>query len=267
MKIAFCSDLHLNHAEKSVKIALAKEIKKSNCDMVVISGDIAESHNLEFELSYFAKWYLKPTMFILGNHDFYGSSIFETKEIAKDISDRYYYLKYLPYIGIQELTKDTCLVGWDSMYDCKYGKFIGGKCNFELADFYYINEIKRLSRMEIQHFMISLGKELAVHIKDILPKAFSKYKNVIAVTHIPPFPEVCLYNGCSSELEALPFFCNKQMGEALLDVMGEYTENNLTLLCGHTHSSCERMIGDNFKVIVDGAKYGTPKVFSYIDVL
>jgi hypothetical protein len=205
-------------------------------------------------------------MFINGNHDFYGSSIFETQELARSLTDRTEYIKYLPYVGIQELTQDTCLIGWDSMYDCQHGKFIGGKYNFELADFCYINEIKRLSRMEIQYFMIGLGKTLANHIKDILPKAFSKYKNVIAVTHVPPFPEVCLYNGCSSELEALPFFCNKQMGEALLDVMEEHTENNLTLLCGHTHSAAERQINDNFKVIVAGARYGVPKVFSYLDV-
>lgn len=266
MKIAFCSDLHLNHTEKSAKVKLAKEIKDSDCDIVVCAGDIAESNSLENELVYLEKWFEKPFYFVLANHDYYGGSFYYTKQIANNISSRFDNIKHLPSIGIVELTKDTCLIGFDSMYDCLHGKCFGGKYDFELLDFCCIGDLRSLNRNNIYDLMVKMGASLAQEIKKELPKAFSKYKNVIAITHVPPFPEVCLYNGGPSQLEALPFFCNKQMGEALLDVMEEHTENNLTLLCGHTHSAAERQINDNFKVIVAGARYGVPKVFSYLDV-
>jgi hypothetical protein len=152
------------------------------------------------------------------------------------------------------------------MYDCLYGKFSGGRYTFELADFSYIDELKHLTRNQIQGFMVNLGNMLANNIKDVLSKAFLKYKNVIMVTHVPPFPEVCLFNNGPSEIEALPFFCNKQMGDVLLDVMEEHKDNNLTLLCGHTHSAAEKQIYDNFKVTVAWARYSNPKVFSYLEI-
>ena len=266
MKIAFCSDLHLDHAEKPIKVALAKQIKNSDCDIVVVAGDIAQINHLENELAYFTRRCEKICYIVAGNHEYYTSSMYDTDLLMQSLNSRYKYIKYLPSIGIQELTKDTCLIGWNSMYDCLYGRFSGGRYTFELADFTYIDELKHLTRNQIQGFVVSLGNMLAKHIREVLTTAFSKYKNVIAVTHVPPFPEVCLFNGGPSEIEALPFFCNKQMGDVLLDIMGEYKDNNLTLLAGHTHSYAEKQVYDNFKVIVASARYGSPKVFSYIDV-
>jgi Icc protein len=161
MKIAFCSDWHLNFADKSRKNELANKIIASNCDLVLVAGDIAESNSLENELAYIIKRYEKPTYFVLGNHDYYRGSFVFTKQEAANIAARYQNLHYLPANQIVELNKDSCLIGYDSMYDCLNGRFIGGRYDFEIADFCHIGELKFLSRKDIHNYMVNMGALLA----------------------------------------------------------------------------------------------------------
>jgi len=266
MKIAFCSDWHLNFADKSRKNKLANLIINSNCDLVLVAGDIAESDSLENELAYIIKRYEKPTYFVLGNHDYYRESFYFTKQKALNLSSRYEHLHYLPANGVVELNKDTCLIGYDSMYDCLNGKFFGGKYDFEIADFCHIGELKFLNRKDIYKYMVDMGALLADQIRKELPPILDKYKNVYLLTHVPPFKVAALYNDCPTEPEALPLFTNKQLGDALLEVMSEYPNNKLNVLAGHTHNGCQTKI-DNINVNIAKGRYCYPDIHMILDLL
>jgi hypothetical protein len=93
-----------------------------------------------------------------------------------------------------------------------------------------------------------------------------KYKNVYLLTHVPPFKAAALYNDCPTEAEALPLFTNKQLGDALLEVMSVYPNNKLNVLAGHTHNKCQVQV-DNINVNVAKGKYCHPDIHMILDIL
>jgi hypothetical protein len=50
------------------------------------------------------------------------------------------------------------------------------------------------------------------------------------------------------------------MGEAILEIMVEYPEHRLTVLCGHTHGRGECQPTPNVQVFTGGAEYGQPTI-------
>jgi len=261
MKIAFCSDLHLNCAKDSIKKKLGNKILKSNCDMVVIAGDIAEAPLLEEELTNLLSYYNKPTYFILGNHDYYKSSLFDTKMWAS-----YLNINNLIYLNdrIVKLNSNTCMMGHDGFYDGLNGRFFA-KDEFWLWDFSLIEEFKKLSRQEIFNFIKKLGEFWAKDIKRDLEKALETYDNILYFTHVPPFKEASWYNDCPGEEKAIPMFSCKQAGDMMLEIMSGHPNKKLTIYCGHTHNEY-RWVSNNIEVIVSKARYSNPSIYKYIEI-
>ncbi len=56
------------------------------------------------------------------------------------------------------------------------------------------------------------------------------------------------------------FFSCRAVGDAVLDVMRPAHDVQLTILCGHTHSSGECQPLPNVKVLTGGAHYGEPGI-------
>jgi hypothetical protein len=81
---------------------------------------------------------------------------------------------------------------------------------------------------------------------------------IIVLTHFPPFEEACLYRGRKSEPSALPWYSSKLMGDMLLSIADENPTVNITVLCGHTHSSAQTSPRPNLRVIVGHSDYGNP---------
>ena len=50
------------------------------------------------------------------------------------------------------------------------------------------------------------------------------------------------------------------MGQAIQEVMAAHPESQLTVLCGHTHSSGHARILPNLHVWTGGVDYGMPKI-------
>jgi len=72
--------------------------------------------------------------------------------------------------------------------------------------------------------MTSLAHEAAGHFATVLEQAASKYPNVIAVTHVPPFREAAWYKGKVSSDDYLPHLACKVVGDVMLAVMREHLE-------------------------------------------
>ena len=73
MRLAWLTDIHLNFVGTAARRALMEKVERV-CDAVVISGDIAESHDVEGYLTEMEEIVQKPIYFVLGNHDFYRGS-------------------------------------------------------------------------------------------------------------------------------------------------------------------------------------------------
>ena len=60
-------------------------------------------------------------------------------------------------------------------------------------------------------------------------------------------------------LEAPHFTC-KAVGDAILEIMAQHPDHQLTVLCGHTHGRGETRPLDNVLILTGGAEYGKPAV-------
>jgi len=173
-------------------------------------------------------------------------------------------LKYLPSMGVVELTPNTCLIGHDSWYDCRFGDYWNS--HFELSDFDLIEDIKYLkSKLDRYSFFTKLGDDCADYIKETFPKAAAKYKNIIYCQHVPPFEEASLYMGKRSSHLSMPFFSCKASGVALSEMGRAYPKVKIACLTAHTHDKAF-FKKDNINVYVAGAQYYYPTVYATLDL-
>jgi len=114
--------------------------------------------------------------------------------------------------------------------------------------------------------MKKLADHAANHFIKVLPQALKDHQRVIVLTHVPPFKEATWHQGKISEDDWLPFFSCKVVGDVLKDVMEQHPSGEMTVYCGHCHSSGQCQVLPNLKVITGGAEYGLPKIQSIFEV-
>ncbi|MHC5536697.1 metallophosphoesterase family protein [Singulisphaera rosea] len=262
MKLAWFTDIHLNFLRQPGLKAFFSSLP--DADAFAISGDIGESHDVAAHLRAFAE--LRPTYFVLGNHDFYGGSIAgvraEISELCRDVRN----LHWMPDAGIVPLSESTCLVGHDGWADGRLGDYHGS--DVRLNDFRYIEEFGGFNEDPAERLakLHALGDEAASHFRAVLPEALERFQHVIVLTHVPPFRESCWHEGKVSDDNWLPFFSCKAVGDALQEAMATAPDRQMTVLCGHTHGAGEAQILPNLRVLTGGAEYGKPGVQRVLEV-
>jgi len=278
------SDLHWAHAGIDAQDKFLKELSDiPNDSCLVIRGDINSANNLIGTLNLFSdRRFLYdnnfPVYFVLGNHDFYGSSfsnvdaqvnlwgaskncIRASDEVNSWSVDRNFI--HLGHQEIIELTPSTALVGHRGWCDGTSGA--GVKTKVHLNDELYIGDlvqvnINRAPRSKLFSKLKSLATEASDYFKTILPEALEKYDTVYLVTHVPPYVEASLYENKPSSPEFSPWFSCPIVGETLTKIMLDYPTKNLVVLCGHTHHVAEYSPLPNIKVHVAHAEYGKPEI-------
>ena len=60
-------------------------------------------------------------------------------------------------------------------------------------------------------------------------------EHLLVLTHVPPFPEACVYGGEASSAAWLPWFTCVATGEVLADYARAHPEQDVLVLCGHSH--------------------------------
>lgn len=90
MRARILSDLHFEfHADHG--ISFLNSIEKLNQDVVIIAGDISDSYLLGESIYKVCKHWQVPIIYVAGNHDFYGSTVFRTwdelRQLEKEISN------------------------------------------------------------------------------------------------------------------------------------------------------------------------------------
>jgi Icc-related predicted phosphoesterase len=108
---------------------------------------------------------------------------------------------------------------------------------------------------------ICVGQDQAsAHLASILPEAMHGFKQVIVLTHVPPFREAAWHKGSISNDDFLPFFSCKAVGDVLIKAALQNPEKSIMVLCGHTHSAGVVQIAPNLLVKTGDAEYGAPKL-------
>jgi 3',5'-cyclic AMP phosphodiesterase CpdA len=256
-RLAWLTDLHLDFIDSDAEIGdFCRLVCETDPDAVLISGDIGNAGTLLHHLELLEACIRRPIYFVLGNHDFYGSSIAEVRQQVRDLCRSSTFLRWLPDADPIPLGEQTCLVGHDSWGDGRCG--LGAKSEFILNDYYCIRDFQNLSIEEWFEKIAALGDEAAAFLRDILQRAFDLRPRVLLLTHVPPFREAAWYLGRPSPDDAVPHFACRAVGDVLLGVMRARPESHLTVLCGHTHSPGVVQILPNLEVRTGRAEYGAP---------
>ena len=111
MRIAWTTDLHLNFVDAARIDRLIEELRDSQSDAVLIGGDTGEAVSFARHLKRIADALEVPVYFVLGNHDYYHSSIANVRRVARTLSQQYVLLTWLSEIGPIWLTEETA-PGW-----------------------------------------------------------------------------------------------------------------------------------------------------------
>lgn len=265
MRLAWVTDIHLNFLSSRKRRNFLRSLSSEQADAVLVGGDIGEADTIERYLRDLVAETKRPMYVVLGNHDFYRGSITAVRSAVTALCQDVPGLTYLPQAGVVELTETTALVGHDGWGDGRYGNYASS--TVELNDHVLIEELTGLSRAALREALEQLGDAAAAYLREVLPCALALYRQVILLTHVPPFREACWHEGRLSDDDWLPFFSCQAVGDVLLEVMRARPECRVTVLCGHTHSAGTAQILPNLLVLTGHAEYGAPEVQRVLEVV
>ncbi len=274
-RVTWLTDIHLDFVAPGRRTQLVADIRAERPDLVLIGGDIGEAATFASYLESLASDLDCPIAFVLGNHDYYGGSIANVRARARELTQTSDRLSWLPEAGLLALTDDVGLVGHGGWGDARCGEFLGS--NVVLNDYLLISEIRtpELSQAvdrgsapdisdiispTLQHRLQQLGDEAAAHLRSTLTEALERHRQVIVLTHVPPFREACWYEGRTADDNWAPHFVCQAAGQALQGIMHACPDRELLVLCGHTHGAGEAQILPNLRVLTGGAVYREPAV-------
>jgi len=264
MKLIWLTDLHLDLAGRLTSEELCTTIRQHQADAILITGDIATSGNVCRYLTFIDDHIAIPIYFVLGNHDYYNSSIKSVSAQVSRLCTVNTNLIWLSQSGVIELNTATCLIGHEGFADGRLGDPLGSRV--ELNDYYYIEELRQPTkelRLQVQN---RLGDMAAAHLKSCLRTAIGTYERILVGLHVPPFPEVCWHQGRNTDGEFLPHFGCQATGDVLRTAMMAHPEISMEVFCGHTHSAGYAEILPNLKVHTAGAEYGLPRIADIIPI-
>ena len=258
MRLAWATDVHLNFVPSQKRFAFYDRIRGGIPDALLLGGDIGEADTVTRLLKEMAATLKIPIYFVLGNHDFYRGSIAEVRRaVLRDTGDSPY-LHWLPASGVVELTAATALIGHDSWADGRCGDFF--RSDVMLNDYLLIRELKGLTKQALYAKLNGFGDEAAEFLERRANEALAVRRNVIVLTHVPPFREACWHEGRISDDDWLPHFACRAVGDRLAALMRARPDFGMKVLCGHTHGSGIARILPNLVVSTGGAVYGEPVI-------
>ncbi len=260
LRVAWMTDIHLNFLKPPHVDKLFSHIHTHTPDVLLIAGDIGEANTLLYYLKMLEKRCGCPIYFVLGNHDFYHSNIATVSKLVRQLCAQSAGLTWLNDADVISLTPNVALIGHDSWSDGRLGDF--EKSGVSLEDYRLIDDLRDLDKTQLQAKLRSLGDEAADHFRRVLPAALATHSEVLAVMHPPPFREACWYEGQVAQPDNayLPHFTCKAVGDVLLEIMSAHPDQQLTVLCGHSHGAGDTYLLPNLRVMTGGAEYGKPVI-------
>lgn len=266
MKLLWCTDTHFDFLSPSKFSEFTTTLGSSECDGILFTGDISTAKGIVYHLDKVVDAVDVPVYVVLGNHDFYGSSIAKVRAAVSNTA-----VTYLPDVDFVRLSEDTALVGHDGWYDCYYGNGIASR--LVMTDFHAIEDFANLPNrrygQSADEGVLDKARELAAegasHISKSIGKAAKQFSNIVVATHFAPWPQASTYQGKQSDDTFLPFFSSRLMGLVLDQAALQYPDVNFTVLAGHSHGHYDGMIHPNMRCIVGAAEYGAPQIQAILE--
>jgi 3',5'-cyclic-AMP phosphodiesterase len=257
-RIVWLTDLHLNFLPERQVDQFLREVADARPHAVLVGGDIGESQNVCDYLGQMSEMIPAPIYFVLGNHDYYHGSIAETRQRVVAFCARRPRLHFLSRDDVHALTSHVGVVGHDGWADGRLGDY--ARSLVIMHDSKLIADLASLGKEGRWQVIKALGDEAAAHFRRVLPLAFAHYRDVLLLTHVPPFRQACWHQGQISDDQWAPHFTCQAVGQAILEFMTGHPQCRLTVLCGHTHGSGETQPLPNVQVLTGGAEYGKPAI-------
>ncbi|MBW3565415.1 MAG: metallophosphoesterase family protein [Acidobacteria bacterium] len=264
MRIAWATDVHLDFLDRDGLRQFAHRLLEPEPDAIILSGDISVAPSLVDHLEIVAEAIRRPVYFVLGNHDFYRDGISEVRSRMRELSARSNLLRWLPAAQVVPLGDGVCLAGVDGWGDGRAGR--PWDSEILLNDFFLIRELIGLSREDLVSRLRDLGDREAGLARELLGELPGDVREVVFVTHVPPFVEACWHEGAVSGEDWQPWFTCVALGGALLEVSSRNPDREFTVLCGHTHSSGFARLAPNLRVYTGAAEYGSPTIAGLIEI-
>jgi calcineurin-like phosphoesterase family protein len=259
---AWSTDTHFDLTTKKRIEKFYEEIKNEKVDSLFITGDIAESDSVCFHLENLSKNLEEVEIFfILGNHDYYKSSISRVNKDIEILCQNHQNLHWFSKIDYVSVNKEVCLVGNENWWDGQFEAKVGLLDSFIMSQDY--TTIEELKPDNINYFFDKVRIQSHQCTQAILQKltaAFKAHDTVYLLLHVPPFKNACEHFGIPMGPTWLNHFCNKTLGDKLIDFMDLRKNKSLKIICGHTHSSLSFKPSENITVKVGKSDYFRPKI-------
>ena len=268
MKLAWATDIHLNHATNAAQHRFYQAVK-DQADALLVTGDIAESPTIGR--------FLTAMTTLAERHaiSFWATTIITVAPLpTRDSTSPSWWANSEPCL----LEPHRCC-RVDAAHRPGRPRWLGrrpaGRFEGVRGDPERLPADRRTVLLEgfvhagqarLRHVLQALGDEAATHLKAVLPVAAEKYPHVIVATHVPPFREATWHEGRPSSDDFLPFFACKAVGDVLLEAAQSHPECQILVLCGHTHGGGEVQVLENLRVVTGPAEYGKPEIQRIIDV-
>jgi len=266
---AWATDIHLDFLKEDTQrlIAFAESLIKRNPTGIFLTGDLSVAPQLVYHLSAIERVVQRPVYFVLGNHDFFGGQVEEVRKRMRELSNMSGFLRYMPTMPYYALTPSTAVVGHDGWYDAHYGDWQGS--SFTMVDWKAIHDFRQVNgnKATIVAQSRKMAHEGVLHVQEGIKKAARYHKNIVILTHFPPFAESHIHQGELGDIHAMPWFTSKMMGDMLRAASAAYPGHTFTVLAGHTHGKYEGKITSNLRVLVGGAEYDRPELQGLVEVL
>jgi predicted MPP superfamily phosphohydrolase len=261
-KLAWLTDIHLNFLDEDERAVFYESIEKTNCDSVLITGDIAEAPSIEMIMKEMVTQINRPIYFVIGNHDYYRGSVKKVRDTLTSLTKNNDLLYWLPASGFQKINEKVIILGQDGWADGRLGDYQNS--NVRLNDSRMIEELRNaniLGRSQLLEKMQELADADAASLQIDLTNGLSQApQKIIVLTHVPPFREACKYEGKISDNNWLPYFSSKVMGDLLIEIAASNPEVDFLVLCGHTHGEAHYQPLINLTVKAGLAEYSKPGI-------
>jgi predicted phosphohydrolase len=239
--------------------AFYDRVRQERPDMLLVTGDIGESDSVARFVDELAA--IAPIYYVLGNHDYYRSSIAAVRDHLPP--------GWLPSNMPLQLTERTVLLGIDGWGDARCGDL---NSQVQLSDWQLIEDFApvRYDREARIALLNDLGTAEAFALGELLARAPAS-ETLVVLTHVPPFPEACVYDGAQSEPAWLPWFTCVATGEVLAEYARAHPNKQIIVLCGHSHGASVCRPEPNLEVRTGGwppnvEGYGNPIVQATLEL-
>lgn len=264
MQITWASDIHLEFCDSTAQTAFYKKLAENPGEAILLTGDIASHNRTARRLEEMQSATGKQIYFVLGNHDYYGANFRDVTSTCNAQCARNPHIVRLDNSSDPvRVGKSACLIGHEG-WGCGTAG-LGVETPAQINDAAYIPDLRRFDKPGLFAAMYRMARQSAHHIRALGTRAAAEFQRVLIATHVPPFPENCVYDNQSTAPEYLPYFCNVPLGIALIELAEANPRTRFFVLCGHTHSAARYSPRDNLTVITATAEYRYPTIEALIN--